>query len=95
MTTRASRPQVHNHCSRPQKQQRRRRRRPSPRRAAGGPAGAPRRAKHTDDDAEAARAVFSYGASLVNSGMGSFAPRGSVLQVEGPDEGVAQDGGPY
>ena len=29
-----------------------------------------------------ARAVFSYGASLVNSGMGSFAPRGSVLPCD-------------
>ena len=29
------------------------------------------------DNELGARAVFSYGASLVNSGMGSFAPRGS------------------
>ena len=28
------------------------------------------------------RAVFCYGASLVNSGMGSFAPRGSVLPCD-------------
>ena len=28
------------------------------------------------------RAVFAYGASLVNSGMGTFAPRGAVLPCE-------------
>ncbi len=34
------------------------------------------------DNAFGFGAVFSYGASLVNSGMGSFAPRGSVLACD-------------
>ena len=37
------------------------------------------------DEPFGVRAVFSYGASLVNSGMGDFAPRGSVLPSDAPD----------